>query len=264
MQIAIILTTFLRDSLLEKTCQTIINNWSDNYILLIGDQGYSSENKDIFYDYLKSQINCFIFKLPFDCGLSVARNFLINKAKELNINYILMGADSIQFTQSYDFQPFIKFLNQNDKRGIVGFELNGSKCCWEFNMDVTPNGIKLFSSSNYTEFEGIRYKEVDIVRNIFLAKTDTILNLYDNEMKLKEHELAFLEYKKRGYQVYWTDSISFKKTNTISSEEYLNYRKRFSDYSKLFEQKLGIKGWVKYTPEAMREIKEYKNKHHII
>jgi hypothetical protein len=259
--IAILITTFLRDSLLYKTLQTIVDNHTNDCIVLIADQGYNSSDKDVQIDYYKSQIKLEYYKLPFDCGLSYSRNYLISKAKELNIPYILMCADSIQFSQSYNFEPIIKTLKSDAQLGIIGFALEHSKCPWEFNMEVTPTGIKMLSSSNYTEFEGIKYKKVDICRNIFLAKTDTMLNLYDNEMKLMEHEIAFLEYKKRGYKVYWTDSISFKKVTTITSDEYQNYRKRLSDYRPLFEQKLGIKGWVKYAPEAMREIKEYKEKY---
>jgi hypothetical protein len=259
--IAILITTFLRDNLLYKTLQTITDNLPENCIVLIADQGYADEEKDITIDYYKSQIPLELYKLPFDSGLSAARNFLVNKANEMKIPYILMGADSIQFTQKYDFNPIIKFLEQDNKRGIVGFDLDGSKAPWEFDMELTPKGIKLTSSSNYTEFEGIKYKKVDICRNIFLAKTETMLNLYDNELKLCEHEDSFLTYKQRGYEVYWTDTISFKRISGNTSEEYQTYRKRLSDYQKILKQKLNISGWVIYSSEAMKEIKDYKKIH---
>jgi hypothetical protein len=259
-KIAILITTFLRDNLLYKTLQTIVDNYPEDSIILIADQGYSDSEKDINIDFFKSQINLEYYKIPFDCGLSYARNFLINKANEKQIPYILMGADSIQFSQPYNFQPFIEFLEQDETKGVVGFALNGSKCPWEFLMEITPQGIKMLPSNNYIEFVGIRYKQVDICRNIFIAKTKTILNLYDEEMKLCEHELAFLEYKKRGYKVYWTNTISFKKSAAHYSNEYNSYRKRLPDYQKLFKQKLGINGWVNYSPEVMKEIKEYKNR----
>jgi hypothetical protein len=257
---AILITTFLRDALLYKTLQTIVDNYPKDCMILVADQGYSDEEKEITIDYYKSQIALEYFKLPFDSGLSFARNFLINKANERNIPYVLISADSIQFTQPYNFQPFIDFLEQNDKRGIVGFDLIGSKCPWEFLLELTDKGIKLLSSSNYTEFEGIKYKKIDICRNIFLAKTKTILNLYDNELKLCEHEDSFITYKQRGYEVYWTDTISFKRISGNTSEEYQTYRKRLSDYQKILKQKLNISGWVIYSSEVMKEIREYKNR----
>jgi hypothetical protein len=250
----------LRDNLLYKTLQTIIDNYPKDCIVLIADQGYSSLEKTINIDYFKSQIPIEYYQLPFDSGLSVARNFLVQKAFDMQIPYILLGADSIQFIQSYDFQPIINFLEQDNKRGIVGFDLDGSKCPWEFLMELTPKGIRLSSSNNYTELDGIKYKKVDICRNIFLAKTNTLLNLWDEEMKLCEHELAFLGYKKRDYEVYWTDYISFKRISTNTSDEYKTYRNRLSDYQKILRQKLNISSWVIYSPEAMHEIKEYKKR----
>jgi hypothetical protein len=259
-KIAILITTFLRDNLLYKTLQTIVDNYSKDCIVLVADQGYSDSEKDITIDYYKSQIPLEYYKLPFDCGLSYARNFLVNKANEMNIPYILMSADSIQFIQLYDFQPIIEIMESDKQLGIIGFELEGSKCQWEFNMELTPEGIKLLSPKEIIKTNNYIFKKIDIVRNIFLAKTKTMLNLYDNDLKLAEHEDAFLKYKSSGYKVYWTDSVLFKKINTNSSDEYKNYRKRFGDYRKLLCQKLGIKGWVIYSPETMKEIKKYKNK----
>jgi hypothetical protein len=196
-------------------------------------------------------------------GNSYARNFLIQKAHNMKIEYILMSADSIQFVQKYDFEPYIKTLQDNKTLGIIGYSLNGSKSPWEFFMELTPNGILMKSSNEFIEYQGIKYKKVDICRNIFLAKTSTMLDLYDNDMRLCEHELAFLEYKKRGYHVWWTDSLTFQKMNQVVSDEYSIYRKRLTEYQQLLKQKLNISGWVKYSPNAMREIKEYKKLHHI-
>lgn len=255
--IAIIVTTFLRPNLAFETIQTIQPYLNENIYLLIGDQSDDKNkvNSNINWHYTQS------FNLPYDCGLSYARNFLVQKAHDMGFKYILLLADSIRFTQKVDFQPYIDFLEKDNKRGLVGFELNGSKCCWEFWMDIIPQGIKLNSSHIFLEENNITYKKCDICRNVFLAKTESVLNLWDNEMKLAEHELAFLEYKKRGYEVYWTDSVVFNKVKDVSLENYNQLRDRFGEYKDLLKKKLEITGWVTYSPEAMREIKEYKAKH---
>lgn len=262
--IAILITTFLRDNLLYKNLHLIVENYPKNCIILIADQGYTNDIKAKEISYYKSQIPLEYYQLPFDCGLSYARNFLIKKAYDMNIPFILMSADSIQFTQQYNFELHLNTLRLNPNLGIIGFELNGSKCPWEFLMEITPTGVLMKSSTVFIEQNTIKYKQVDICRNIFLAKTSTILDLYDNEMKLCEHELAFLEYKRRNYFVWWTDSLIFKKINPICSNEYLSYRKQFSNYQQLFKNKLRISGWVKYSPEAMKEIKQYKRKYKIL
>lgn len=260
-KIAILITTFMKDAIMYKTVQSIVDNYTEDCVVLIADQGYQSDEKIITYDYFKSQIPCEVFYLPFDCGLSYARNYLVQKAHDMNLPYVLMGADSIQFLTKYDFNPIITFLEQESYRGVVGFELNGSKCPWEYLMSLDKNGIHFNVSNEITIFQGIKYKKVDICRNIFLAKTDTLIGLWDNEMKLAEHELAFLEYKKRGYSVHWTDSIIFKKCSGNTSVEYQIYRKRFSDFQKILKQKLGISTWVTYSPDVMKEIHEYQAKH---
>jgi len=246
-KIAILITTFLRDSLLYKTIQTIVDNYPEDCIVLIADQGYADSEKDITLDYYKSQISLEYFKIPFDSGLSYARNFLVQKASEMSIPYCLVSADSIQFNRIYNFTPIIQFLELDEKRGIVGFDLENSKAKWEYCMEVTPKGIQFNSPlNNNVQYLDIIYKKVDICRNIFLAKTKTLLNLWDEELKLAEHEMAFLEYKKRGYEVYWTDSYVFKRISGRNNEEYETYRKRFGNYQKIMKQKLGITGWVIY------------------
>jgi hypothetical protein len=266
-KIAILITTFLRDELLYNTVQNIIDCYPKDSILLIGNQSYITDEEKLngFSNFNAHIDNPAYFpieyyNLPFDCGLSYARNFLIQKANEMNIPYILMMADSIQFLASYSFMPFIQFLELENNRGIVGFDLEGSKCPWEWLMELTTQGIRVTPSNKITYFGNLMFKEVDICRNIFLAKTSTMINLYDSEMKLGEHELAFLEYKKRGYKVYWTDALLFKKIISESNPQYNTYRKRFSEYRELLKKKLNITGWIIYSPEARKEINEFRTK----
>jgi glycosyltransferase involved in cell wall biosynthesis len=243
-KIAILITTFLRDKLLYKTLQTIVDFYPNESIVLIADQGYNDEEKNINLDYIKSQIPCEYYRLPFDCGLAYARNYLIQKAHEQQIPYVLMLADSIRFIASYRFEPIMQFLELEDNRALVGFDLAGSKCPWEFLMEVTPKGIKMYRSTKHTFFGNIKLTQIDICRNVFFAKTAAILNLYDNDMKLCEHELAFLELKKRNYKAYCTDAYVFERVNNSNTKEYETYRRRFQDYRKLFQEKLDISGWV--------------------
>jgi hypothetical protein len=155
--IAIIYTTFLRDSLAIGTLRSILSNWNNNYLLLIGDQNPKkmdltgcSTDKIIYY------------KLPYDCGLSYARNFLIKKAAEMNIPYILMTADSIAFTQLYDFQPIINFLQTNKKIAKVGFDIK-KRIPYEFNLDLIPNKYFKLSVSNKTvQYNNQLFKKIDI------------------------------------------------------------------------------------------------------
>jgi len=201
--LAILINTFLRDNLLYKTIETIVLHSTENCIVLIGDQGYSDSEKDITIDYFASQIPLEYYKLPFDCGLSIARNYLVNIANEKNIPYVLISTDSIQFTESYNFE---QLFNQLDNRIIINFKLK----------NVEPITLK----------------------DIFLAKTNYLINLWDSEMKIYEYQLAFSECIKRGYKIVWNENYNFKKVKSRSTEEYQSYCKRIKEFKKLSEQKL--------------------------
>jgi hypothetical protein len=118
--IAICIPTFLRDNLLYKTIQTIVESRTQDSIILIADQGYSSTEKIINMDYFKSQLSLEYYQLPFDCGLATVRNFLVQKASEMSIPYCLMSIDSIQFKETYTFEPLFKDLDNNI---IINFKL---------------------------------------------------------------------------------------------------------------------------------------------
>jgi hypothetical protein len=245
-KVAILITTFLRDTLLYKTLQTIVDNYPNNSIVLIADQGYANSEKDITIDYYKSQIPLEYYKLPFDCGLSYARNFLIQTASEMQIPYILMSADSIQFTQLYDFQPVMDILKTDNQIGKIGFNLLNSKCPWEYFLKVTPQGIKFSYSNEWIVLDGKKYLRVDICRNIFLATTKSLIEIpYDNELKLGEHEDHAIRYKEK-YLTYWTDSYNFKRVSFHNNLEYETYRKRLNDYLKIVKQKYNMNNWIIY------------------
>jgi hypothetical protein len=201
--IAILITTFLRDTLLYKTIQTIVDNYANNCTVLIADQGYVDSEKDITIDYYKSQISLEYYPLSFDCGISIARNFLVQKAFELNIPYCLIMPDSIQFKKIYNFESLFQDLDDNI---IINFKLK----------NIEPIALK----------------------DIFVAKTNLVGDLWDNEMKIGEYQLAFTECIKRGYKIIWNEDYDFKKIKSRSTEEYQSYSKRIKDYKKLSEQKL--------------------------
>lgn len=251
-KIAIIYTTFLRDSLMFKTTQSIIEFMPENSFLLIADQGYHSDEKKSYYEYLKSKISCEIHYLPFDCGAYCARNHLIKIANEKNIPYCLISADSIYFKNKYDFSSVIEFLESKEKSALVGFELEGSKCSWEYKMELTPKGFKFSFSDEWEQFKNKKYLKIDISRNIYLAKTKVLLDSpYDEELKLGGHELNFWNLKQKGYECYWTNDYIFKRHNVASSNEYLHYRNRLQEYLKIVRQKLNMTGWVIY-PQKRR------------
>lgn len=252
-KIAIIYTTFLRDSLMFKTIKSITDNLPDNSILLIGDQNPIPKK---YCSPFNPQVIAYQF--PFDCGLSYTRNFLVQKAKELGCDYCLVTADSISFKQKYNFKPIIDFMSKENV-GLVGFELK-NRIYWNCDIIVEKDKWILdVPQRNPIKFKDINYQPCDIVRNFFLAKTKTLLDIkWDNKLKLFEHMDFFYRYSQK-HKVYFTDYI---KADYISkdNEFYHKYRHcRKSEFTRIFHNKYNIKSSHYYTKKLKEKFNEWKS-----
>jgi hypothetical protein len=236
-KIAILYTTFLRDELMQQTVQSILDNWKHYYTLFIADQGNPSEEKNKFYQSLP-QDQVYQWYLPYNCGISFARNFLIDKAIEKHCEFCIITADSIKFTSRYYLEPYLDFLNNNKNAGIVGFDIE-NRIPWEYYMKKT-HIFELIPSNDFVDYNYLRLKKVDIVRNFFLVKTNVLYeNKWDDNLKMAEHEDFFYQLKIRNnYQVFYSNLIQTKYI-TFNYPEYTKYRKEnFTTY-----RKEAIKKW---------------------
>ncbi|MHA1437959.1 MAG: hypothetical protein ACTSPD_10315 [Promethearchaeota archaeon] len=270
-KIAILYTTFLRDELMYQTINSIINNWQDNWILLIGDQGIK-ENENIqkkmnkINAITKGKMQVYYYKLAFDCGLSLARNYLVKKAYDMGIPYCLLTADSIKFTKSIQkIHNLTYLLSQSKYASIIGLGLQ-SRVSWEYRMQLEKGKhFVLIATDDYIEYpipevtyelknnrivviyQKVTFKKIDICKNFFLAKTRVLYeNPWDITLKLCEHEDFFWRLKQKGGGlVYWTnycegEYISYKPA------KYNTYRRRmYEEYRRLLQKKYNITGWIK-------------------
>lgn len=190
MKTAIIFTTFMRPELAKMTIASIKANLPDDSVLCVVEQG----------NELEADIH-----LPYDVGLSAARNAGVTWAYEQAIPWCMITADSIQFTKKYDFNPHI-----HSGYDLIGFDLE-NRVPYEgelwFNMDAGwPTPFKI-NKDYVPKINGI-YSEIDICRNFFIAKTEALhLVKWDDELKLCEHEDFFYRFKQAQYSCAWTDSV---------------------------------------------------------
>lgn len=259
-KIAIIYTTFLRDELMEKTIKSIMDNWQDNYVLLVGDQNKNTEFNNVTVELKDSGIMGDIkicrFNLPYDCGLSYARNYLVDKAHDMGIKYCLISADSIAFNDKYDFEPIIDFIKCNCGNVVVGlklanrqpfeYDLTIDRELGKFILDKPSRGIITSTLGNTI----IHYQRCDIVKNFFIAPTKYLIKYpWNNELKLCEHETFFYQLK-NGVEVYYTDKISANYIDE-KSDEYKQMRNRLytefvAKMRKINEMADNRGGWIQY------------------
>lgn len=247
-KIAIIYTTFLRPELVKQTLPSIVENTDNDIIILVGDQSKENDVKDICKSLNNNKIQ--YIKLGFDCGLSYARNFLVEKANELGCKYCWLSADSIMFTNKYNINPIINFLEEDNKRGIVGVELYG-RPEWHRDIDLVKGKhfhLKIPTRPIIT-FQDIKFIPCDVIKNVFIAKTECLINnKWDNKLKLLEHEDFFWRLKNSEdfYQVFFTDYITTRYKD-FKPNEYNKYRSRMhAEFRKKLQEKYKIVGWCKY------------------
>jgi len=240
-KIAIIFTTFLRNGLAMDTIASILGNWRDDYVLLVADQ-----NRPGAYLFEKPDDKINYYQLPFDCGLSYARNFLVQKAKEMGCEFCLVTADSIAFEKQLDLDPIKNFLRRCDNRGLVGFNLEG-RAKWEWNFGgLDAHNFILTVPKEQIVGVNINYVKVDLCKNFYLAKTEMLVEIpWDNDLKVAEHEDWAWRVKQNGkYLLFSTGYITAKYIDS-KSPEYLVYRQRmYNEFRNKLRAKYKIDGWV--------------------
>lgn len=253
-KICIVITTFLRDELLYKSIQSIVDNYQSNWQLIIIDQNNESENltfKKIFKSKLIANYVSFEWiHVPYNSGLSYGRNIGVQKAKELDCEYVVIWSDSFLANESLNK---INYLVENQLFGydLIGFELKGSICGWEAKINLIPT--KAFQlefikkEQQFSKHPEFLLLDCELCRNIFIAKTDTLLSSpWDNNLLLAEHEDFFWQYKQKGYKVGWTNLIVADKMKD-RPDEYAELRRiNFNNGQKYLKEKYKIKGWVEY------------------
>ena len=89
-RVGILITTFMREELCLQCINAVRENWKSNYFLMIANQGLYSE---LLEKKLRHIVACGqgeLFDLPFDCGLSFARNYLVDKCVDYGIKFVLL------------------------------------------------------------------------------------------------------------------------------------------------------------------------------
>lgn len=258
-KVAIIIPTIFRDDLLMDTIETIIENCDmEETKIIIVDQNKEetySERKRIFYETACSQFHSEkrieVIKVPYDSGISYCRNVAVELAKEQNIPYCFITADSIEFTESMKKLP--KLLTYMKRYDIIGLDIK-DRIGWEGILRLIPNDCfelefidktcKLCSPKKLIIFH------CDIVRNFFIGKTEVLYKIkWDNELKCREHE-----------SVLGSTPILFKNRHGVNIVPIASLMKAKETKKKISckENKTNLKNYHVWTDKGWSKIKYIK------
>ena len=241
-KIAILITTFERPELLRKAVESILDNWCDNFVILIGDQ---SRFDDGLMQNWSTEMPEYLhyFKLPFNCGLSYSRNFLARAAQRLGCEYSILSADSICFDESMKkINDVLCFFNNTEKLGRIGLKLKG-RINWEGWLTLVPG--KYFELDLIdTTAQGVY--NCDCIKNLFIARTESLITVHwDEALKMCEHEDWQYRYNKEWRTLYTNDFTCTYQG--VREGKFADYRQiNWNEGMKYLLNKYSIKQWINY------------------
>jgi GT2 family glycosyltransferase len=235
-QAAIIIPTFIRPQKIKNCIESILNIYPDGMVrIYVGDQSdIIPDEIQEFYNKLEIKGHKF-FKLPYNCGLAYARNYLI---KQISTEpYILIIDDDFIFTTNTALSKMIDVLEEKENHGICGGNLEGRHhyAGWLsyhpaiqkiFKIDIfsVPQEIQLTTSYPYRNRK-VSYYYSDSVLNFFLAKKEIFQDIqWDDNLLLVEHADFFLRLKNTKWQVCYVPEITIQHSTIPNENNYKKFR----------------------------------------
>lgn len=173
--------------------------------IYIGDQTHPA--------YAKAYKNdrCEVLELPDDCGLSYARNALVEAS---TAPYVLILEDDFEFTEKTDIRKLKELMYSRKNVGIVGgmVEQNEIPIHFEFIPSI-ENGVLYHrpDGDNWNEFAGIRFKATGSVLNFAIIHREVFKDVkWDFELKLREHQDFYVRLSKTKWHTLYTPDVVVK------------------------------------------------------
>lgn len=238
--VTFIIKTLERPYCLNRLVKSIFKYYPDARIL-IGDDSEVSCKKMIEKRFPSKNIT--VYELPYDCGISYGRNFLV---KKVETPFFVLLDDDFEFDKKTKIEYGLSILKEKGLDIGGGYFRNYhpiytlldlpkyfAKCLLRRIQDYNYLGF-IDYNEQYGELK-VRYhtklfpefKRVDIVHNFFIAKTDVIRErcLWDEEIKIHEHTPFFLKAKINGLSIGFIKEMSVKH-KPIRAKKYNSYRDR--------------------------------------
>jgi glycosyltransferase involved in cell wall biosynthesis len=243
-KISIILTSIERQKSMFESIASILKVLQPNWMIIVGHQG----GKDQVVEFSHPQIYC--YQLPYNCGISYARNDLIEKAVGLNCNYTLLSADSIVFNESMNSLGFIIQEMEREGYSRCGLDLL-KRIPWEATLKLIPGESFELDFIDPKDKEKQLLVPCDIVRNFHISTTESMVKVgYDNDLVMMEHEDEALRYKEAGYKVCCTNFCSGTYKKSSNSTEYDKIREENMRIGRQrLLKKYNLKRWISYANE---------------
>jgi GT2 family glycosyltransferase len=261
-------TTFMRQSALRRLMISIAEFYPMANVY-IADQ--SKELDREFYKKLRSELYDLglvkrpsVEHLPFDCGLSAARNHLVTTTP--NPLKLILDDDMV-FSEETDIGKLVKVMEGDNRAGIVGGLVRqlGSDVHFEFTLEkVGDMLLQKPDTGNWKSHAGVRYKKTGCVLNFALMKRDVFSRTqWDPSLKVTEHMDFYYRFKDIPFNVLYVPEVVIEHPPAEKVPGYKELRQR-AEYQVKMMKKHGLKKIrylngqvVELVGESLKRYKEY-------
>ena len=236
------ITSFNRPHLLEGLIASILKRYPAAHIV-VADNGHLSA---------RLPASTRILKLPFDCGLSAARNALIDA---LETKYLLVLEDDFQFTDETNVGRLRAVLEHDPEVGCVGGSIRGKYYrVSAYSMDFEPFRDVLYVREATHRLRstphGVTYRLCDMVWNFALFRREMLAeHRWIDKLKVGEHTPFFYEIKKAArWRVACVPDVVCYHIADDRSRKYLAHRRRAGDFFREYLTDNGFNDYRRMPP----------------
>src|SRR6056297_23020 len=205
-----LVVSFLRPRYTLDCVRSLKKTYPNIGDIVVGNNG--EENEEI--KKVVEGVGGRYYKLDFNIGVPASRNKLIDK---INTKYVLVGDNDFLYDEEAKVDKMVTFLENNPEFDLIGgriIENNKIKNYQGF-IDIYDDHLEYSmvhenEAIDLDKASGLRYKEVDLTFNYFVARVDSIKDVpWDEGIKVAyEHSHWFINLKKAGKKVAFSpDSI---------------------------------------------------------
>jgi len=236
------ITSFERPELLSNLVQSILKRYPLAQIV-VADNGRRHARLP---DRVKHLI------LPFDCGLSSARNALVD---QLQTKYLLILEDDFLFTQETLIEPLLEVLESDETIGAVGGALrtvHGRVSAYALDIEVFRETMYVREATHRLYFtpSGVAYRLCDMIWNFALFRREMLEDhRWIDRLKVGEHCPYFHQVKLAGrWRIAACTATRIYHVPEHRSPDYLKYRRRAQAMFEGYLAEYGIKQYHRVLP----------------
>jgi len=238
-------TTFKRSEALRRLLMSIAEQYPMANIY-VADQNevldrdfYKKLRSDLYDAGLNKRVS--VEHLPYDCGLSYARNHLVTTTPN---QYKLILDDDMVFSHETDIGKMIQIMESCPGCGVVGGLVRqlGTDIHFEFTPEIVGDTIvHQTEKPKWKAHNGIKYRRTGCVLNFALMRKDMFAQIrWDDRLKVSEHLDFYLRMKTLSYQIMYTPDVVIEHPPVARSADYKELRQR-DEFQKMMLRKHGAK-----------------------